>query len=89
MTDTCDDAALRDAVAILQLWRDEALQQCGRPGMAWMTRPMERTWAWLAKNTPPTGLPPLGTMRCPICGRDTPHHHTPEEIKASHVRGGL
>ena len=24
-----------------------------------------------------------GTFACPICGQDTPHHHTSEEIEAS------
>jgi hypothetical protein len=23
-----------------------------------------------------------GTFTCPICGQDTPHHHTPEEVAA-------
>jgi uncharacterized Zn finger protein (UPF0148 family) len=24
-----------------------------------------------------------GTFACPICGQDTPHHHTKEEIEAA------
>lgn len=73
------DAALAGAKSILELWRYEALQQCGRPGMAWMSLPIERTAGWLKRNEPPPTIP-RGTMECPHCGKSTPHHHTPDEI---------
>ncbi|WP_380778100.1 hypothetical protein [Sphingomonas sp. R86520] len=30
----------------------------------------------MSENNPAT----VGTFACPICGKDTPHYHSPEEV---------